>query len=89
MPYIEKERRTDIVVGDIPENPGELNFAICALVDNYIREHAPGLNYTALNTVYGAMQAAAAEFYRRVLGPYEDLKKLENGEVFLCLGEIR
>ena len=41
-----------------------------------------GLNYQTCNDVMGALEGAKAEFYRRVVGPYEDQKIEENGDVY-------
>lgn len=82
MPYIKKTERVALDVGDVmPQTPGQLNYVITKAAHEYIRNN--GLSYTKLNEVYGAMQAAAAEFYRTVIVPYEDRKRQENGSVSL------
>lgn len=81
MPYVDKEARARLSNADNrARTPGELNYAITELVINYI-ELRP-LNYATFNEVMGAMAAAQAEFYRRVITPYEDVKKKENGDVY-------
>lgn len=80
MPYIVKERRTPINLGDIPQNSGELNYKItCMLIDYY---YAHGKRYLQINDVLGALEGAKLEFYRRVAAPYEDEKIKENGDVY-------
>jgi hypothetical protein len=85
MPYITKERREAIAGGVHPENGGELNFAITALVDRYLARKN-GFRYSDLNEVLGAIEAAKLELYRRVAGPYEDRKIAEAGDVYTSIG---
>ena len=61
--------------------PGELNYLISCLVDDYLR--AEGLTYSTLNDVIGALECAKQEVYRRVVAPYEDDKRAKHGEVYL------
>lgn len=84
MPYIQ---RTDRARAQIePRTPGELNYAITTLLTGYILRK--GLNYTHINDCLGACDGAKAEFYRRVVVNYEDLKKAENGDVYPPLEEM-
>jgi hypothetical protein len=68
MPYIKPERRKAILAGAKPQDAGELNFAITALVDNYLQDKG-GLRYSHLNEVIGALDCAKLELYRRVAAP--------------------
>ena len=61
--------------------PGELNYLISCLVDDYLR--AEGLTYSTLNDVIGVLECAKQEAYRRVAAPYEDEKRAKHGEVYL------
>jgi hypothetical protein len=80
MPYIHKEIRKHLDSREqVPVGPGTLNYCITRLAHDYIL--AFGLSYNNLNEVYGAMLAAAAEFYRTVVAPYEDTKRRENGPI--------
>lgn len=81
MPYIEKADRADLEPHSVREamTPGELNFQLTALVDGYL---AGNLDYQALNDVIGALECAKLEVYRRIAAPYEDFKRVVNGEVF-------
>jgi hypothetical protein len=63
-----------------PQNAGELNYAVTNLVLGYIAQH--GKNYQHINDVIGALEGAKLEFYRRLVGPYEDTKIAENGDVY-------
>lgn len=69
MPYIKKERRKLV---SIPKTSGELNFKITELLIAYTDKH--GLRYNTINDVLGACEGAKLEFYRRLVGPYEDVK---------------
>ena len=60
--------------------PGELNFAMTVLASAYVRRR--GVSYTVLNDVVGVFASAMAEFQRRVVAPYEDIKRVKNGEVY-------
>ena len=92
MPYIKKERRPvlwrdtgpyttyPVVEAGIIAGPGELNFAITKIVNLYVRRG--GLNYTVLNEALGVLTAVTFELYRRLAAPYEDVKIMENGDVF-------
>ena len=83
MPYIRQERREAILAGAKPQDAGELNFAITALVDNYLKDRG-AMRYAHLNEVIGAMDCAKLELYRRVAAPYEDKKIAESGDVYKC-----
>jgi hypothetical protein len=56
MPYIKQERREAILAGAKPQDAGELNFAITALVDNYLKDKG-GMRYAHLNEVIGPWTA--------------------------------
>lgn len=78
MPYIDPARYLHAQA--MPETPGELNFAITMLVTQYM--HKRGLSYSSCNDCIGALEGAKFEFYRRVVAPYEDKKRVENGDVY-------
>lgn len=88
MPYIDNDRRIDIRLdGDPPRDPGELNFAICDLVDDYladaiVADETEGLTYGQINEVIGVLECAKLEVFRRIAAPYEERRARENGEVF-------
>jgi len=80
MPYITKERRRDLFSGDFAKTPGELNYAITQLVLGYKIDDPP--SYTYYNEVIGVLECVKLELYRRMVAPYEDKKREENGDVF-------
>lgn len=78
MPYIDPEDRRRAV--GLPCSAGELNFAITALVVDYIARD--GLGYQSYNDALGALEGAKLELYRRRVSPYEDRKCALNGDVY-------
>ena len=78
MPYIEPKDRTRATRD--PQTPGELNFAITILIDNYLSNL--GLRYTTINDCIGVLECAKLELYRRLAAPYEEIKKAQNGDVY-------
>lgn len=80
MPYIEQKDRLGVSVM-IPETPGELNYLLTRIVQDYIDERG-GVSYAIINEVVGVLECAKLELYRRVAAPYEDQKCDENGDVY-------
>lgn len=82
MPYIPKEKRIlmdkviDYMVwaGAMPD--GRLNYVLYAFCKRHI---APG--YGNYKNFCAELRQCATEIERRLLGPYEDKKKDENGDV--------
>jgi hypothetical protein len=81
MPYIEQDKRKAIDSGALPENAGELNYAITKIFDSYLLAKG-GIRYAHLNEVIGAIECAKMELYRRLAVPYEDEKIIESGDVY-------
>lgn len=79
MPYIKPEQRQKLDDGSLPQDAGELNYALTRLLHRYLE--AKGLRYSTLNEIMGVLSCAAQEFYRRWAIPYEDEKIRENGDV--------
>lgn len=80
MPYIREFRKRLLEGLDRPDTPGELNYQLTMLIKEYIE--LKGLRYQTINDILGALDGARAEFYRRVVAPYEDQKIEENGDVW-------
>jgi hypothetical protein len=78
MPYIKTKDRTR--ASHSPETAGELNFQLTQTVQDFV--HRRGLSYQTINDVVGALEGAKAEFQRRVVGPYEEIKISTNGDVY-------
>lgn len=81
MPYIDTDARERLDGGGSPETPGELNYAITRLVDEYLMRRG-GIRYAHLNEVVGVIECAKLELYRRLAAPYEDRKIEEAGDVY-------
>ncbi len=81
MPYITADARARLDKGGKPETPGELNYAITRLVDDYLIQKG-GIRYAHVNEVIGALECAKLELYRRVAAPYENQKLNETGDVY-------
>ena len=79
MPYIKDEDKARAIHS--PSTAGELNFAITDLIQNYLDSEK--LNYQSINDIVGALEVAKAEFQRRVVAPYEDIKIRDNGDCYL------
>lgn len=88
MPYIKQDRRDTLnpsIEGllDKIHTDGELNYTITKIALNYINATTNGKpNYGSINAVVGALECAKLELYRRLAGPYEDVKIKENGDVY-------
>jgi len=82
MPYIDPKDRWRLDHGlSMPKVPGELNYAITRLINEYISALG-GANYTLLNEVVGVLECAKLELYRRIAVPYEEVKLSANGDVY-------
>lgn len=82
MPYIDQAIRTGLdnrVI--IPIRVGELNYVITKLCHDFIRGSGRP-DYAAYNEVIGVLECAKLEMYRRIVAPYEDIKKVENGDIY-------
>ena len=88
MPYIEQERREKIQNNWMIESPGELNYVITLMIQQYLARkigdtsHKLEPNYEDYNEVIGVLECAKQELYRKVVSKYEDKKCKENGEVY-------
>lgn len=80
MPYIAPERRFKNIVVDGLETAGELNYAFTTIALSYLKEK--GESYQSYNDIIGALEGCKLELYRRRVSGYEDLKCIENGDVY-------
>lgn len=82
MPYIPESVRPDLQpqLEREPNSSGELNYMITGFCNLYLE--TKGTNYTVLNEIIGVLECAKLEFYRRVVTPYEEKKRKENGDVY-------
>jgi hypothetical protein len=84
MPYIKQENRFGeeemMYLLDDVNSDGDLNYLITSIIDAYLRHR--GLKYDSINSAIGVLECAKLELYRRIAGPYEDKKIVENGDVY-------
>jgi Domain of unknown function (DUF6899) len=86
MPYIERCDRIglDKIVSQIPiiaMSSGDLNYLITTILLKYLR-CVKNYQYSDLNIIIGVLECVKQEFYRRVVTPYEEEKRRENGDVY-------
>ena len=81
MPYIKQDRRIDLddLVDALAENlsyNGDLNYVLYALCKRFVPP-----SYNNYKNYIGELEECVVEIRRRILGPYEDIKIKENGDV--------
>lgn len=87
MPYIKREQRPAIDelvkplidhLKSLPleEQDGAMNYAFTKTI-----KHVYPQKYFHFNRALGVLTAITQELYRKIIGPYEDTKITENGEV--------
>lgn len=82
MPYVNKARRPclDDVVEQMylmdVEAYGDINYILFAFCKRHVKP-----SYNNYKNFCGELRQCATEIERRLLGPYEDRKILENGDV--------
>lgn len=82
MPYISQGERSSLEEGRVPTKPGELNYLMSQLIRSYFAMKGVQLSYTAINDVVGVLECLKLEVYRKLAGPYEDVKERDNGSVW-------
>lgn len=88
MPYIKlKDRRRfnkkiDGLVAELTTNQelvvGEVNYVISLLIWKLFQKKP---SYTLGNNLVGVLECVKTEFYRRLIGPLEDEKIKQNGDI--------
>jgi len=82
MPYIKEEDRPvmDQIVDSMDvlgvQANGDLNYILYAFCKRYVKP-----SYNNYKNFCGELRQCATEIERRLLGPYEDVKIRENGDV--------
>lgn len=61
--------------------PGDLNYIITKLLLESFGSKLQQLRYSDYNEIIGLLESCKLEFYRRQVGPYEDTKKEQEGDV--------
>lgn len=80
MPYVKGKVRAVLRAGTSPRNAGELNYSITALLLQYLKDC--GESYQTHNDIMGVLDSAGKEWYRRKVVPYEERKRVDNGDVY-------
>lgn len=86
MPYIDKINReelkdlTDKIESTMIFTPGELNYVITKLIQNFLETNKE--TYGTYNAIVGALECAKLELYRRKIMPYENQKITQHGDVY-------
>jgi hypothetical protein len=96
MPYIKQEHRNYLdgyivelatrLIGKKTHNNilcGELNYIIFKITKILTNPDIVGgeKSYARFNAIIGALECCKQEIYRRMIGPHEDSKIIENGDV--------
>lgn len=87
MPYIDQDKRPELdkliepfieKIKSLPieEQDGALNYSITKIFRNVYP-----VKYFHLNRALGVLTAITQEFYRKIVGPYEEKKISQNGDV--------
>lgn len=75
-PYITKARRRYYHMAI----PGDLTYRLTMLIEAY--RYDRGDSFSTFAEIVGALEQTKDEFQRRVIHPYEDRKRAENGDVY-------
>lgn len=87
MPYVAKDQRENvdnyieiIAIWATGAGPGLPNYIITKLLRS-IYDLPESQNYAKYNEIVGILECCKLEFYRSLIGPYEQTKLEENGDV--------
>jgi hypothetical protein len=91
MPYVNKEMRNDLdeSINSIVEyikgledgdKEGACNYTVSRIISGGLKPET-GWRYKWLNRAYGVFMAAGAEFYGRLVAPYEERAIYKNGDI--------
>ena len=84
MPYIKFSQRDKFnkhiveLVNNL-ETMGELSYIIYYLILNFMKKHV--ISYEIMQNIVGCLECTKSEFIRRNLVPYENEKKIKNGDI--------
>jgi len=89
MPYINRRRRTEIDEGQFPQTPGDLSYVFTAAIIKYIDTHSTvpragprKVTSQIISDICGAWKMTETEFIRQLIIPFEEGKRLENGDLY-------
>lgn len=86
MPYIKKEKRWEFFedlenLSDKIESVGDLDYCITTICKNFMKKNG-GVRFENLAKIAGTILFVILENYRRIAAPYEEIKKVDNGDVY-------
>ncbi len=81
MPYIGQEARERMLTQH-PMTVGELNYSITQMCRTFLKQPKDKPTYTHYNEIIGVLECVKQEFYRRACVPFEDNKRIANGDVY-------
>jgi hypothetical protein len=84
MPYIKQDDRNKFNthcdrISEEATCEGDLNYAFSRILHTYLKKK--GIKYSNMNNIIGMLECCKLEMYRKIIGPYEELKITENGDV--------
>ena len=85
MPYIADKKKRERINQSVEQllidtkTVGDLNYTITRLIHRKIE--TTKLCYDMLNSMIGVLACVQAELNRKVVGPYEEKKRIANGSV--------
>ncbi len=84
MPYITRAGKLEYedALASVGAGDGDLNYVLTKVALAWLMYHEPPYNYSQRAGVLLAFEAAKLEYYRRVVAPFEDRKREENGDVY-------
>jgi hypothetical protein len=80
MPYLTNLDKLEMDAGLPPQTAGELTYTLTRAIQRYLGDRA--LRYEDIAVVLGSIEGAKCDFIERVVLPYEDRKRQENGDVW-------
>jgi len=87
MPYIDRPKRPSLDEALEPvlkkialgRSKGEMNYMLTRMVLAWLR--ARGHSYDAISDTQAVLEDVRSEIHDRIMRPYEDKKRAENGDV--------
>jgi hypothetical protein len=83
VPYLELDRRALLLDGACPAQAGELNYLVTQVCQRFLTSDGHKRpTYADYNAAIGALECAKLELYRRLIVPYEENRRRENGDAY-------
>lgn len=80
MPYLAGKRKLELAAGARATTAGDLTYLLTMTLQDYLSGRP--MRYEDLAVCLGALEGAKADFINRVVTPYENGKRLHNGDVW-------